>query len=52
MPLDKWHQKHLKNNYKVRLYMPFGDDWYDYSLRRIKENPSIAKYVLKNLFKK
>ena len=52
VPLDKWHQKHLKNNYKVRLYMPFGDDWYDYSLRRIKENPSIAKYVLKNLFRK
>tara|TARA_Y100001970_G_C14147527_1_gene810726 strand:+ start:75 stop:974 length:900 start_codon:yes stop_codon:yes gene_type:complete len=51
VPLDKWHKKHLKNNYKVRLYMPFGDDWYDYSLRRIKENPSIAKYVLKNLFK-
>jgi len=52
VPLDKWYQKHLKNNYKIRLYMPFGDDWYDYSLRRIKENPSIAKYVLKNLFKK
>ena len=52
VPLEKWHKKHIKNNYKVRLYMPFGDDWYDYSLRRIKENPSIAKYVLKNLFKR
>ena len=51
VPLDKWHKKHMKNNYKVRLYLPFGDDWYLYSLRRIKENPNIAKYVIKNLFK-
>ena len=52
VPLNKWYKKHFDNNYKVRLYMPFGDDWLKYSLRRIKENPSIAKYVLKNLFKK
>ena len=51
VPLKKWHQRNLSNNYKVRLYLPFGDNWYDYSLRRIKENPDIAKYVIKNLFK-
>ena len=51
VPIDKWHKKSLSKNYKVRLYLPFGDNWYDYSLRRIKENPDIAKYVLKNLFK-
>jgi len=51
VPIDKWHQKSLSKNYKVRLYLPFGDNWYDYSLRRIKENPDIAKYVIKNLFK-
>ena len=52
VPLNKWHKKHMSNNYKIRLYLPFGDDWYLYSLRRIKENPNIAKYVIKNLFKK
>jgi len=52
VPLEKWHKKHLKNNFRVRLYLPYGDDWYDYSLRRIKENPSIAKYVINNLFKR
>ena len=52
VPLEKWHKRHLRNGYKVRLYMPFGDDWYDYSLRRIKENPSIAKYVIVNLLKR
>ncbi|MAV64075.1 MAG: proline dehydrogenase [Candidatus Marinimicrobia bacterium] len=51
VPLEEWYKNHLKNNYKVRLYLPFGDDWYEYSLRRIKENPNIAKYVIKNLFK-
>ena len=52
VPLEKWHKKHMDNNYKIRLYLPFGDDWYDYSLRRIKENPNIAKYVIQNLFKR
>ncbi len=50
VPIDKWHQKSLSKKYKVRLYLPFGDNWYEYSLRRIKENPDIAKYVIKNLF--
>ena len=52
VPLSSWYKKHFKNGYKVRVYLPFGDNWYDYSLRRIKENPSIAKYVIKNLIKK
>ena len=49
VPIEKWHQKSLSRGYKVRLYLPFGDNWYEYSLRRIKENPDIAKYVIKNL---
>ena len=40
----------LKSGYKVRVYVPYGTDWYDYSIRRIKENPNIAGYVIKNLF--
>ena len=36
--------------YKVRIYVPFGEDWYEYSIRRIKENPNISKYVIKNMF--
>jgi len=42
----------LKSGYKVRVYVPYGPDWYDYSIRRIKENPNIAGYVIKNLFAK
>ena len=42
----------IQNGFKVRVYVPFGPDWYDYSLRRLNENPKIATYVLKNLFKR
>ena len=51
VPMHGWLKKHLNNNFKVRVYIPFGPDWYDYSLRRLKENPNIAAYVIKNLFK-
>ena len=36
--------------YKIRIYVPFGKDWYAYSVRRLKENPQIAGYVFKSLF--
>lgn len=42
----------LEAGYKVRVYVPFGPDWFDYSVRRLKENPSIAKYALQNFFTK
>jgi proline dehydrogenase len=38
------------DGYKVRVYVPFGKDWYAYSIRRLKENPQIAMYVFTNIF--
>ena len=38
------------DGYKVRVYVPFGKDWYAYSTRRLKENPQIAMYVFTNIF--
>ncbi|TDI11862.1 MAG: proline dehydrogenase [Acidobacteria bacterium] len=35
--------------HRLRVYIPFGDRWYEYSMRRLKENPRIAVYILKNL---
>jgi proline dehydrogenase len=35
--------------HRLRVYVPFGSQWYDYSVRRLKENPQIARYVLKNM---
>lgn len=34
----------------LRVYVPFGELWYNYSLRRLRENPGIAGHVVKNLF--
>ena len=52
VPMKGWNRKHLDSGYKVRVYVPFGEDWYKYSVRRLKENPDIAGYVFKNLFSK
>lgn len=35
--------------HRLRVYVPFGDQWYAYSVRRLKENPQIAGYVLRAL---
>jgi proline dehydrogenase len=40
----------LRAGHRVRVYVPFGKQWYQYSIRRFKENPSIAGNVLKALF--
>jgi len=43
----------LKNKgYKVRVYVPFGKSWFDYSIRRLKENPNIIWYILGNIVKR
>lgn len=52
VPMSGWLEKHLLNNYKVRVYVPFGKDWHDYSMRRLKENPNIAGHVLRDIFRK
>jgi proline dehydrogenase len=31
--------------HKLRIYVPFGRHWYEYSLRRLQENPRIAGYI-------
>ena len=37
----------LKSGESVRIYVPFGSDWYGYSTRRLQENPEIAGHVFK-----
>ena len=38
--------------HRLRVYVPYGPQWHAYSLRRLKENPSIARYVVAGLFRK
>jgi proline dehydrogenase len=40
-----------KAGHNLRVYIPFGRDWYKYSVRRLRENPRLAGYVLKAMFK-
>ena len=52
VPMGGRLEKLLHKGYTVRQYVPFGKEWFDYSLRRLKENPKIMSYVLGNLFKR
>ncbi len=40
----------VKQGHKMRVYVPFGKDWFGYSTRRLKENPKIASLIVKALF--
>ena len=35
----------VAEGHALRVYVPFGEQWYEYSLRRLQENPKIAGYV-------
>ena len=33
----------------LRIYVPYGEQWYEYALRRLQENPKVAGYVAKDM---
>jgi proline dehydrogenase len=37
----------LAAGHRLRVYVPYGRDWYPYSMRRLRENPEVARHVLK-----
>ncbi len=42
----------LDKGHRMRVYVPFGKQWFGYSTRRLKENPKMAGVIIKALFKK
>ena len=40
----------VKEGHRLRVYVPFGEQWYAYSTRRLKENPQMAWYITKAIF--
>ncbi len=40
----------IAEGHRLRVYVPFGKDWYGYSVRRLKENPQMAGNVFKAIF--
>lgn len=35
----------VADGHRLRVYVPYGSHWYEYSLRRLQENPKIAGYI-------
>ncbi len=44
-------RKLVEDGWRMRVYIPFGSEWYPYFMRRLAERPANALFVLKNLFK-
>ena len=40
----------VEEGHPVRVYVPFGELWFKYSMRRLAENPNIAGHIVRNLF--
>jgi proline dehydrogenase len=41
----------VKQGYNVRVYVPFGSDWYPYFMRRLAERPANMLFMVQNLFR-
>jgi proline dehydrogenase len=44
-------RKLVREGYNVRVYIPFGREWYPYFMRRLAERPANVLFILKNLFR-
>lgn len=42
----------VKDGWRMRVYIPFGTEWYPYFMRRLAERPANALFILKNLFRR
>lgn len=62
LPKDKYEfqmlygvTEHLRDKinadgHRLRIYVPWGEHWYAYSIRRLQENPQVAWYITKSIF--
>ncbi len=41
----------VKDGYRVRVYIPFGNDWFPCFMRRLAERPANVGFILRNLFR-
>jgi len=48
----KLRQSIVDAGHVMRVYVPFGEKWFGYSTRRLKENPKMAEHIIKALFYK
>lgn len=38
----------VDGGHRLRVYVPFGKEWFAYSIRRLKENPKMVNYIIKH----
>jgi proline dehydrogenase len=41
----------VREGYRVRIYVPYGKQWYPYFMRRLAERPANLLFLLRNLFR-
>ena len=44
-------QKLVRDGYGMRVYIPFGTEWYPYFMRRLAERPANVLFIAKNMFR-
>jgi proline dehydrogenase len=44
-------QQLVKQGWRMRVYIPFGTEWYPYFMRRLAERPANVFFIAKNLFR-
>ena len=42
----------VRQGHRLRIYVPFGRRWYEYSIRRLQENPKLAGYLALDTLKR
>jgi len=40
----------VEKGHRMRIYVPFGIQWFNYSIRRLNENPNMVTHIIKALF--
>lgn len=45
-------QSIIDNGHTMRVYVPFGEKWFGYSTRRLKENPKMTSHIIRAIFVK
>jgi proline dehydrogenase len=48
----KLRESIVNKGHTMRVYVPFGKQWFGYSTRRLKENPKMASHIIKAIFYK
>ena len=47
---ERLRSRLVADGHPLRVYVPFGELWYNYSLRRLRENPGSVGHIIRNLF--